>query len=174
MFPDKIQRRTLKKEEHPHIPDNIIENFPFPKPRPGQLDIINDIYEAIEEGYKYIILEAGTGTGKSAIATTLTRIYKPAYILTMTKQLQDQYVGNSGSRLLRAGQIFIVKVMISNLPATLGCARPHHHLRISSALTVSAAVKHYFSKKLSGTLMETKSISGQRNIASTGNKNPML
>ncbi len=90
IFPDKIQRRTLKKE-HPHIPDKIIENFPFPKPRLGQLDIINDIYEAIEEGYKYIILEAGTGTGKSAIAITLARIYKPAYILTMTKQLQDQY-----------------------------------------------------------------------------------
>ncbi|MBC7100652.1 MAG: ATP-dependent DNA helicase [Methanobacteriales archaeon] len=90
IFSDEIQKRNLKKE-HPHIPDKIIENFPFPRPRPGQLDIINDIYEAIEGGYKYIILEAGTGTGKSAIAITLARIYQPAYILTMTKQLQDQY-----------------------------------------------------------------------------------
>ena len=55
------------------------------------MDIIADIEEAISKGYKYIILEAGTGTGKSAVATTLARMYESAYILTMTKQLQKQY-----------------------------------------------------------------------------------
>ena len=79
------------KEEYPEIPEQIIENFPFENPRDGQLEIIADIEEAISKGYKYIILEAGTGTGKSAVATTLARMYESAYILTMTKQLQKQY-----------------------------------------------------------------------------------
>ena len=68
------------KEEYPEIPEQIIENFPFEQPREGQLEIIADIEEAISKGYKYIILEAGTGTGKSAIASTLARMYESAYI----------------------------------------------------------------------------------------------
>ena len=79
------------KEIYPNIDDEIIVNFPFNEPRLGQLDIIQDINDAIKKGYKYIILEAGTGTGKSAIATTLAKMYESAYILTMTKQLQSQY-----------------------------------------------------------------------------------
>lgn len=76
---------------NPNIEQKIITNFPFKKPRSGQLDIIQDVKKAIDKGFKYIILEAGTGTGKSAIATTLANIYQSAYILTMTKQLQSQY-----------------------------------------------------------------------------------
>ena len=79
------------QELYPNIDDEIIENFPFSKPRSGQLDIIQNIVDAIKKGFKYIVLEAGTGTGKSAIATTLAKIYDSAYILTMTKQLQSQY-----------------------------------------------------------------------------------
>ena len=79
------------KEDYPDIQENIIENFPFESPREGQLEIISDIEDAISKGFKYIILEAGTGTGKSAVATTLARMYESAYILTMTKQLQKQY-----------------------------------------------------------------------------------
>ena len=79
------------KKQYSYIDDEIIENFPFEQPRTGQLDIIQQIMDAIRKGYKYIILEAGTGTGKSAIATTLAKIYESAYILTMTKQLQSQY-----------------------------------------------------------------------------------
>ena len=79
------------KELNPNIDGDIIENFPFTQPRTHQLEIIQDIVDAINNGYKYIILEAGTGTGKSAIATTLAKMYDSAYILTMTKQLQSQY-----------------------------------------------------------------------------------
>ena len=79
------------KEIYPNIDDEIIVNFPFKEPRQGQFEIIQDINDAIKKGYKYIILEAGTGTGKSAIATTLAKMYESAYILTMTKQLQAQY-----------------------------------------------------------------------------------
>lgn len=89
------------KSQYPNIEEIIIENFPFQQPRHDQLEIISDIYEAIESGYKYIILEAGTGTGKSAIAVTLARIYDKAYIFTMTKQLQNQYSNEFGFPLVK-------------------------------------------------------------------------
>ncbi|MDI6702616.1 helicase C-terminal domain-containing protein [Methanothermobacter wolfeii] len=97
------------RKRHPHIPSEIIENFPFPQPRPGQLDIINDIYQALEDGYRYVVLEAGTGTGKSAIACTLAGIYQPAYILTMTKQLQDQYAREFGFPVVKGRGNFLCK-----------------------------------------------------------------
>ena len=61
-------------------------------PRPEQKQIINEIIEAIDMGFKNIIIEAGTGTGKSAIATTIANYVGDSYILTMTKQLQNQYL----------------------------------------------------------------------------------
>ena len=61
-------------------------------PRPEQERIINEIIEAIDLGFKNIIIEAGTGTGKSAIATTIANYVGDSYILTMTKQLQNQYL----------------------------------------------------------------------------------
>ena len=61
-------------------------------PRPEQERIINEIIDAIDMGFKNIIIEAGTGTGKSAIATTIANYVGDSYILTMTKQLQNQYL----------------------------------------------------------------------------------
>ena len=40
------------KEIYPHIDDEIIENFPFNEPRLGQLDIIQDINDAIKKGFR--------------------------------------------------------------------------------------------------------------------------
>ena len=76
------------------INPKVKENFPFANPREHQLETISEIVEAIDKGYKYIILEAGTGTGKSAIAATLASMYDSTYILTVTKQLQDQYLND--------------------------------------------------------------------------------
>ena len=61
-------------------------------PRPEQKNIINEVIAAIDMGFKNIIIEAGTGTGKSAIATTIANYISDSYILTMTKQLQNQYL----------------------------------------------------------------------------------
>ena len=98
------------KKEFPNIDEEIIENFPFESPREGQLEIISDVKEAIDQGYKYIILEAGTGTGKSAVATTLARMYDSAYILTMTKQLQAQYCDEFGFPLVKGrGNFFCLQ-----------------------------------------------------------------
>ncbi len=66
-------------------------SLPQYEPRPAQQKILNRIMWAIENGYKNIILEAGTGIGKSAIAVTLANMYEDSFILTMTKQLQNQY-----------------------------------------------------------------------------------
>jgi len=114
---EKTQEVTLSparikelKQNYPDIPPEIIENFPFPSPRPGQLDIIADIYNALEEGFRYIVLEAGTGTGKSPIATTLARIYQPTYILTMTKQLQNQYAREFGFAQVKGRGNFYCKM----------------------------------------------------------------
>ena len=86
------------------------KNFPFKKPRPDQLETISQIIEAIDKGYKYIILEAGTGTGKSAIAYTLTSIYETSYILTVTKQLQNQYLEDfSNFKLVKGRKNFSCK-----------------------------------------------------------------
>lgn len=99
----KISKKTVSdiKNKYPDVDDEIIENFPFSQPRRGQFEIISRIKDAIDNGYRYIILEAGTGTGKSAIATTLANIYNPAYIMTMTKQLQSQYAGEFGFPMVK-------------------------------------------------------------------------
>ena len=38
------------KEIYPDIDDEIIANFPFKEPRMGQLEIIQDIHDAIKKG----------------------------------------------------------------------------------------------------------------------------
>ena len=96
---NKWQYSTYSK-----IDEEIIDYFPFESAREGQLETISEIKEAISKGYKYIVLEAGTGTGKSAIAATLALMSKKAYILTVTKQLQKQYLedfGKYGFKLIK-------------------------------------------------------------------------
>ena len=61
-------------------------------PRPEQRKIIDEIQEAMNLGFQNIILEAGTGIGKSAIATTIANMVDDSYICTMTNQLQAQYL----------------------------------------------------------------------------------
>lgn len=74
---DKISQETIK------------ENFPFPTFLKDQLEILTEMVDAIEEGYKYIILESGVG--KSAIAATLANIYKSSFILSDNEKLQEKY-----------------------------------------------------------------------------------
>lgn len=70
------------------------------EPRPVQEKIINQIVTAISEGYTNIIVEAGTGIGKSAIATTISNLAGSSYILTRTKQLQQQYLSDFNNILV--------------------------------------------------------------------------
>ena len=72
---------------------DILSYFPteIGEPRDRQIDILNSIEKAIEADYKYIVLKAGTGIGKSAIAATLANAIGSAFIVTGTKDLQRQY-----------------------------------------------------------------------------------
>lgn len=59
-------------------------------PRESQIKILEVIDEAFES-YNNVILDAGVGIGKSAIATTLMNSFQEGYIITMTNQLLEQY-----------------------------------------------------------------------------------
>lgn len=45
------------KEIYPHIDEEIIENFPFNEPRMGQLEIIQDINDAIKKDINILYLK---------------------------------------------------------------------------------------------------------------------
>ena len=79
--------------------------FPYPTPRPQQIEAINRIIEAWKSGKKFAIVEAGTGVGKSAIGLTVAKYIASnslpsegyeagAHFLTTQKILQEQYVSD--------------------------------------------------------------------------------
>jgi ATP-dependent DNA helicase DinG len=54
---------------------NILSHFPSDSvPRPEQIKILTGIQDAIENGKKYIIIQAPTGAGKSHVAATLAAL----------------------------------------------------------------------------------------------------
>ena len=73
----------------------ILESFPAGfVPRTIQKDLLEQIEESLRSGYKTIVLSAPTGVGKSPIAATLARHFGRSFIVTASKQLQDQYVSD--------------------------------------------------------------------------------
>ena len=87
--------------------------FPFDKVRKEQENAINFAIDSfINEKKKYVILELGTGVGKSATGITIARYMEAngekakneegdtltgAYIVTTQKILQEQYLRDFGS-----------------------------------------------------------------------------
>ena len=69
----------------------LIKNFPFPSKRYNQEKVLNEICNAFNSGYKYVILEAPTGFGKSPVALAIALSLGSSYICTATKDLQTQY-----------------------------------------------------------------------------------
>ena len=76
--------------------DKINQEFPFPEFRNCQYKAIESTIDIFNTDKKFIMLEVPTGGGKSAIALTIARLLGPAYILTVTKQLQTQYIKDFG------------------------------------------------------------------------------
>ena len=84
-------------------------HFPHPEIRPQQLQAINFVIDAfVEKGKRFVILEAGTGVGKSAVGVTIGRYlndlcesestFEPgSYFVTTQKILQEQYVNDFGT-----------------------------------------------------------------------------
>ena len=70
---------------------DFIKNFPFVHRRKSQTYVINEICEAFSSGYKFILLEAPTGFGKSPVAIAVAMTMGSSYICTSTKDLQTQY-----------------------------------------------------------------------------------
>jgi len=70
--------------------DTIDESFPMESYREGQKDAIEFAVEEFNKGKRIVVLEAPTGSGKSAIAMTIAEMVHDSYYLTITKQLQDQ------------------------------------------------------------------------------------
>lgn len=82
------------------INGNLIDYFPFEKYRKGQEVSINKIISAFEDDYKYVVLDAPTGAGKSSIARTVIDYFNvnknwDTYLLSNTKMLQNQYYDES-------------------------------------------------------------------------------
>ena len=67
-------------------------SFPFPRFRPGQGEALEQARAAFAAGKRFVVIEAPTGAGKSAVAVTLAREASSAFVLTNQKVLQDQYV----------------------------------------------------------------------------------
>jgi Rad3-related DNA helicase len=69
-----------------------MECFPFKEIRPEQKRILEWVHPLLEDDkIKNIVIEAGTGVGKSAIAKAISKYCGSSYVLTSTKALQDQY-----------------------------------------------------------------------------------
>jgi ATP-dependent DNA helicase DinG len=62
--------------------------FPFPDIRPMQRQVLQEICDAFNSGYKVIVLEAPTGFGKSPVAMCVARTLGSSYTCSATKELQ--------------------------------------------------------------------------------------
>jgi Rad3-related DNA helicase len=76
--------------------EQIDTYFPMPSYRDGQREAIEFVLKSFEDGNRYTIIEAPTGSGKSAIAFTASRFYESSYWITIQKTLQDQLVDDFG------------------------------------------------------------------------------
>ena len=82
--------------------------FPYPSIRPEQTQAIDYALKTlIDDDKKFVIIEAGTGVGKSAIGVTVAKYLNNhlkydeeyangSYFLTTQKVLQEQYENDFG------------------------------------------------------------------------------
>lgn len=64
--------------------------FPFPEARPGQLETVAEVKTHTEEGWR-VLLNAGTGFGKSPTMMALAANFGSAWILVGKNDLVEQY-----------------------------------------------------------------------------------
>ena len=71
----------------------LLEKFPDHfNPRQIQKDILNEIENKLQSGYKKIIICAPTGVGKSLVGATVSNYFDSSFTVTASKHLQDQYI----------------------------------------------------------------------------------
>lgn len=110
------------------VPIDIAAHFPFASLRPGQEDAVRFALDAILASNKrFVILELGTGCGKSPIGLAIARCLsaaesppdgfkKGAYLITTQKILQDQYERDFGktSRSIKSSSNYTCKYYKTN------------------------------------------------------------
>ena len=79
-------------EEVMNIDNEIKKHFPYNTFRKFQIETMKETIKAFESGVDNVIIESPCGSGKSAMAICLGRIYRPAFLLTSQKILQEQYI----------------------------------------------------------------------------------
>jgi len=96
---------------------NYDQFFPYDQMRDSQDVAINACLEAFDAGKRFVIVEGGTGVGKSAIGVTIARYFdsvlkvpaddynRGAYFVTTQKLLQDQYTSDFGPTTGRMSSI---------------------------------------------------------------------
>ena len=86
---------------------SYLKHFPHDEIREPQVTAIDAALSAYKSGKRFVIIEAGTGVGKSAIGLTIARELNDEYIysedyaqgswfVTTQKILQDQYITDYG------------------------------------------------------------------------------
>ena len=82
--------------------------FPYEKPRDAQDKAIQFALDSFDNGKRFVVIEAGTGVGKSAIGLTISRhinnlendlpeeVSRGTWYLTTQKVLQEQYIKDFG------------------------------------------------------------------------------
>ena len=74
---------------------SLLDNFPSNlQARDAQKEILDAIQQKLKSGYQKILLSAPTGIGKSAIALTLAKSYEKSFVVTSSRNLQDQYIND--------------------------------------------------------------------------------
>src|ERR1700734_902620 len=89
--PTDTTTRTLPTLHEFFSPGGVLSRAPLPyEYRPGQLEIAKSVERALEE-HRHLIVEAGTGTGKTlAYLLSALRTGQRVIVSTGTKALQDQ------------------------------------------------------------------------------------
>ena len=96
-MPDPSSRRKPSQQGAPRLRSATLEDvskdaFPFSSYRSGQREILEAARAAFEGGKRFVVVEAPTGTGKSAIGVTMAREAATAFVVTAQKVLQEQYL----------------------------------------------------------------------------------
>ena len=89
------QKQAQTYEELHELPEeafveHFIDSFPFPSFREGQQHAVKQIAKRFYEGYQYVVLDAPTGAGKSAINSAFAIGYNTSYYTTPQNSLIDQ------------------------------------------------------------------------------------
>ena len=87
--------------------------FPYPSMRRFQEEVLEQVDQAMASK-RFIILEAPVGFGKSAVAAALCTYLSSAYVLSSTKQLQDQYTSDFGFPVVKGKSNFQCRVPTSS------------------------------------------------------------